>query len=61
MQEIKNIASLDGLRDRVDPLAKKLISTEDVQHQGAMKRMKVGSSNFLVAIDSSSPCALSAA
>jgi hypothetical protein len=41
MQEFKDMASLDGLRDKIDPIEKKLIGSEDVRRQGAVKRMKV--------------------
>ena len=41
MQEYSNMAAFDGLRDKLDPIAKKLIGTEDVQRQGAVKRMDV--------------------
>jgi hypothetical protein len=41
MQEIPNMASLDNLRDKLDPIEKKLIGSEDVQRQGAVKRMEV--------------------
>ena len=41
MQEFKNMASFDGLRDKVDPIAKKLIGNQDAQRQGAVKRMEI--------------------
>jgi hypothetical protein len=41
MQEFKNMAAFDGLRDKTDPIAKKLIGSEDVQRQGAVKRMEI--------------------
>lgn len=41
MQEFSNMAAFDGLRDKLDPIAKKLIGSEDVQRQGAVKRMEV--------------------
>jgi hypothetical protein len=41
MQEFPNMAALDGLRDKTDPIAKKLIGSEDVQRQGVVKRMEV--------------------
>lgn len=41
MQEYPNMAALDGLRDKLDPIDKKLIGTEEVQRQGAVKRMEV--------------------
>jgi hypothetical protein len=41
MQEFKNMAAFDGLRDKTDPIARKLIGSQDVQRQGAVKRMEV--------------------
>jgi hypothetical protein len=41
MQEFQNMAALDGLRDKLDPIDKKVIGSEDVQRQGAVKRMDV--------------------
>ena len=41
MQEFKNMAAFDGLRDKTDPIAKKLIGSEDVRRQGAVKRMEI--------------------
>ena len=41
MQEFKNMAALDGLREKTDPIARKLIGSEDVQRQGAVKRMEI--------------------
>ena len=41
MQEFKNMAAFDGLREKTDPIARKLIGTEDVQRQGAVKRMEI--------------------
>ena len=41
MQEFKNMAAFDGLREKTDPIAKKLIGSEDVQRQGAVKRMEI--------------------
>ena len=41
MQEMQNMASLDGLRDKLDPIDKKIIGSEDAQRQGAVKRMEV--------------------
>ena len=41
MQEFKNMAAFDGLRDKTDPIARKLIGSEDVQRQGAVKRMEL--------------------
>ena len=41
MQEMQNMASLDGLRDKLDPIDKKIIGSDDAQRQGAVKRMEV--------------------
>ena len=41
MQEFKNMAAFDGLREKTDPIARKLIGSEDVQRQGAVKRMEL--------------------
>jgi hypothetical protein len=41
MQEFKNMAAFDSLREKTDPIAKKLIGSEDVQRQGAVKRMEI--------------------
>ena len=41
MQEFQNMAALDGLRDKLDPIDKKVIGSVDVQRQGAIKRMEV--------------------
>jgi hypothetical protein len=41
MQEMQNMASLDGVRDKLDPINKKIIGSEDAQRQGAVKRMEV--------------------
>ena len=41
MQEFKNMAAFDGLREKTDPIARKLIGTADVQRQGAVKRMEI--------------------
>ena len=41
MQEFKSMAAFDGLRDKTDPIARKLIGSEDVQRQGAVKRMEI--------------------
>ena len=41
MQEFKNMAAFDGLREKTDPIARKLIGTQDVQRQGAVKRMEL--------------------
>ena len=39
--EFKNMAILDGLRDKLDPIDRKIIGNEDVQRQGAVKRMEI--------------------
>jgi hypothetical protein len=41
MTEYKNMAALDGLRDKMDPLNAKLIGNDDVQRQGVVKRAEV--------------------
>jgi hypothetical protein len=41
MQEFQNMAAFDGLRDKLDPIDKKIIGNMDVQRQGAVKRMEV--------------------
>jgi len=41
MQEFPNMAALDGLRDKMDPIDKKLIGDENAQRQGAIKRMEI--------------------
>ena len=41
MVQYKNMAALDGLRDKTDPIATKLIGGDDVQRQGSLKRMEV--------------------
>lgn len=41
MEESKNMAALDNLREKLDPIQKKLIGNEDVQRQGAIKRMEI--------------------
>ena len=41
MVQYKNMAALDGLRDKTDPIATKLIGGDDVQRQGSIKRMEV--------------------
>ena len=41
MQEVKNFAAYDGLREKLDPIAKKLIGNEDQQRQLAIKRIEV--------------------
>jgi hypothetical protein len=41
MQEVKNFAAYDGIREKLDPIAKKLIGNEDQQRQLAIKRVEV--------------------
>jgi hypothetical protein len=41
MQEVKNFAAYDGIREKIDPIAKKLIGNEDQQRQLAIKRIEV--------------------
>ena len=41
MKEYKNMAALDNLRDKIDPINAKIIGNEDVQRQGAVKRMEI--------------------
>lgn len=41
MVEFKNMAALDGLREKTDPIATKLIGSDDQQRQGAMKRAEI--------------------
>jgi hypothetical protein len=41
MVEYKNMAAFDGIRDKTDPIARKLIGTEDVQRQASVKRLEI--------------------
>lgn len=41
MQEFTNMAALDGLREKLDPIDKKVIGSEEVQRQGSIKRMEI--------------------
>jgi hypothetical protein len=41
MVEFKNMAALDGLRDKTDPIARKMIGSEDQQREAAMKRVEL--------------------
>ena len=41
MVEYPNMAALDGLRDKTDPIAAKAIGTEDQQRQLAVKRLEI--------------------
>ena len=39
--EYKNMAAFDGLREKTDPIADKILGSEDAQRQGAIKRMEI--------------------
>jgi hypothetical protein len=39
--QFKNMAALDAIRDKTDPIARKLIGTEDVMRQASVKRMEI--------------------
>ena len=41
MQEFPNMAALDAVRDKLDPINKKIVGSMEVQRQGAAKRMEV--------------------
>ena len=41
MEEYPNMAAFDGLREKVDPIDRKLIGSLETQRQGAVKRMEV--------------------
>jgi hypothetical protein len=41
MVEFKNMAVFDGLREKADPIADKILGSEDAQRQGAIKRMEI--------------------
>ena len=41
MVEFKNMAAFDNLREKADPIANKILGSEDVQRQGAIKRMEI--------------------
>ena len=41
MVEFKNMAAFDGQREKADPIADKILGSEDVQRQGAIKRMEI--------------------
>jgi hypothetical protein len=41
MQQLPNMAALDGLREKLDPIEAKIVGNEATQRQGAMKRMEV--------------------
>lgn len=39
--EYKNMAAFDGLRDKADPIARKLIGSEDQMREASVKRMEI--------------------
>ena len=41
MVEFPNMAALDGLRDKTDPIATKMVGTDDQQRQLAVKRLEI--------------------
>ena len=41
MVEFKNMAAFDGLREKADPIADKILGSEDARRQGAIKRMEI--------------------
>ena len=41
MIEYPNMAALDGLRDKTDPIGAKMVGTEDQQRQLAVKRLEI--------------------
>jgi len=41
MTEFKNMAAFDGLREKADPIADKILGSEDARRQGAIKRMEI--------------------
>jgi hypothetical protein len=41
MQQFPNMAALDGLREKLDPIDKKIQGSMEAQRQGAVKRMEV--------------------
>ena len=41
MMEFKNMAAFDGLREKADPIADKILGSEDARRQGAIKRMEI--------------------
>jgi hypothetical protein len=41
MQQFPNMAAFDGLRDKLDPIDKKIQGSLEAQRQGAVKRMEV--------------------
>jgi hypothetical protein len=41
MVQFKNMAAFDGLREKTDPIARKLIGSDDTMRQASMKRMEI--------------------
>jgi hypothetical protein len=41
IMDYKNMAAFDGLREKADPIADKILGSEDAQRQGAIKRMEI--------------------
>jgi hypothetical protein len=41
MQEFKDMASFDGLRNKLDPIDSKIIGNAEAQRQGAVQRMEL--------------------
>ena len=41
MVEFKNMAAFDNQREKADPIADKILGSEDVRRQGAIKRMEI--------------------
>ena len=41
MVEFKNMAAFDNQREKTDPIADKILGSEEVQRQGAIKRIEI--------------------
>ena len=41
MVEFKNMAAFDNQREKTDPIADKILGSEEVKRQGAIKRMEI--------------------
>ena len=41
MVEFKNMAAFDGLREKADPISDKILGSEQLQREGAAKRMEI--------------------